>query len=140
MSYPYPIETLKHWYVTIVGGQSVELKPGYIGVRKEALAENTDIIPYEDKVLISKLEDNKITPLFTKRYFTVVPLDENSPDASSKSPMGEVVLPLQDKKQCMEFKVGDSVIINNVMSQRHSGFVHTIDMLIRRSRINYKDN
>ncbi len=140
--YPYPVETLKHWYVTIVGGKSAELKPGHIGVKKEALAENTDIVPYEDKVLLSRLENNKIQPLFTKKYFTVVPLDENSPDASSKSPMGEVVLPLQEKKS-EQFKVGDAVILNNVMSQRLSGLARTMDLLIKKRSglcIEYGDN
>jgi hypothetical protein len=135
--YPYPVETLKHWYVTIVGGQSCDLKPTQIGVNKEALAENTNIVPYEDNVLISKLE-GKGMPLFTKKYFTVVPLDEASADASSKSPKGEVVLPVQDNdrkhgNQIEQFKVGKPVILNNVLSQRYSfGFVHALDRLIKR--------
>ncbi len=146
--YPYPVETLKHWYVTIVGGQSIDLKPNQVGVNRDALAKNTDIVPYEDSILISKLE-GKSMPLFTKRYFTVVPLDEASPDASSKSPKGEVVLPVQDRKQrdCFlePLEVGEPVILNNVLSQRyHYGFANVLNRLIKkRSRlpsIEYKDN
>ncbi len=134
--YPYPVETLKHWYVTIVGGQSTDLKPDQIGVNREALAKNTNIVPYEDNVFISKLE-GRGTPLITKNYFTVIPLDETSPDASSKSPKGEVVLPVQDKKQRNWFleplEVGEPVILNNVLSQRYySGFVHALDRLIKK--------
>ena len=135
--YPYPVETLKHWYVTIIGGQSLDLKANQIGVNKEALAENTDIVPYEDSVLISKLEGGKTRPLLVKSYYTVVPLDENSPDASIKSPNGEVVLPVLDRKQKSWFleplKVGEPVILNNVMSQRFPyGFAGALDRLIKR--------
>jgi hypothetical protein len=55
---------IKHWYVTVVGGMSADLKSNQVGVNMEALAENTDIVP----------------------------LDEKSPDASLKSPIGEVGL------------------------------------------------
>lgn len=147
--YPYPVETLKHWYVTIVGGQSTDLKPGYIGVNSEALAENTNITPYEDNVLISKLEDSRVQPLFTKNYFTVVPLDNRSPDASSQSPNGEVVFSIEDRKRknwsLEPIEVGDSVILNNVLSQRFPrGFVYGLDRLIKRrsgqSSLEYRDN
>lgn len=147
--YPYPVETLKHWYVTIVGGQSTELKPNQLGVNREALAENTDIVPYEDNVLVSKLENNRPQPLFAKEYFTVVPLDETSPDASSKSPKGEVVLPVLPKKQrswlLEPLRIGEPVILNNVLSQRFlRGFVRSLDGLLKKSSgqpsIEYRDN
>ncbi len=149
--YPYPVETLKHWYVTVVGGESADLKPTQIGVNMEALAENTDIVPYKDTVLITKLE-GKITPVLTKKYFTVVPLDEKSPDASSKSPMGEVVLPVQEpgkdrkKEWFLEpFEIGESVILNNVLSQRYPNrLVNFMDRFIKSRSgmpfIEYDDN
>ncbi len=132
--YPYPVETLKHWYVTVVGGQSFDLKPNQIGVNKEALAENTDIVPYEDSVLISKLEGRR-TPIVTKKYFTVVPLDTALPDASSKSPNGEVVLPVPDIKQrkLCAFEVGDQVILNNVLRQMNlCGFANALERLLKK--------
>ena len=147
--YRYPVETLKHWYVTVVGGESCDLKPDQVGVNKEALAKNTNIVPYEDSVLISKLESSRPRPLVTKKYFTVVPLDETSPDASMKSPQGEVVLPLLNKKRKKWFleplRVGEPVILNNVLSQRFDhGFVHVLDRLIRKKSgqpsIEYRDN
>jgi hypothetical protein len=147
--YPYPVETLKHWYVTIVGGQSKDLKPNQIGVNREALAENTDIVPYEDGVLISKLENSRPQPLFTKSYYTVVPLDDTSPDASSKSPKGEAVLPAPDREQrnwfLEPFKIGEPVILNNVLSQRYPyGFVNSLNRLLRKRSgyplIEYVDN
>ncbi len=137
--YPYPVETLKHWYVTVVGGQSFDLKPNQIGVNKDALAENTDIVPYEDSVLISKLE-GRGAPIVTKKYFTVVPLGTASPDASSKSPNGEVVLPVLDIKErtWCAFEVGDQVILNNVLSQRNlCGFANALDRLLKKKSGNH---
>lgn len=133
MNYPYPVETLKHWYVTIVGGQSQDLKPCEVGVNRNALAENTDIVPYEDAVLISKLEGSS-TPLFRKRYFTVIPLNKDSPDAC-KSPGGEVVLPVLDRRKSRysPLVVGEPVILNNVLSRRHNpGFARIMDRHIKR--------
>jgi hypothetical protein len=46
--YIYPIERLRHWYVTPIGGQSKDLKPGEIGLNREALANNTDLVLYLD--------------------------------------------------------------------------------------------
>lgn len=118
--FPYPVETVKHWYVTVVGGQSSDLKPNQIGVNMGALAENTDIVPNEDTVMISKLEGRGM-PLLIKKYFTVVPLDENSPDALLKSPIGEVVLSAQVRKEWFlePIKIGESVVLNNVLSQKY---------------------
>jgi len=146
--YPYPVETLKNWYVTLVGGQSRDLKPGQIGLNQEALAENTELVPYRDRVLVSKLEGGRIQPLFTKKYFTVVPLDEASPDALSKSPKGEAVLPRQERKRnrfLEPFQVGDTVILNSVLSQRFpEGFVRRFDGLIQKRSgmpsLKYGDN
>jgi hypothetical protein len=123
-NYPYPIETLKHWYVTPIGGQSIDLKPGQIGLNREALADNTDLVPYQDRVSLSKLDGTGSQPLFVKKYFEVVPLNKACPDALSKSLKGEAVLPQQQevnhKKGFMEpFQVGEFVILNGVLSQRY---------------------
>ncbi len=144
--YPYPVETIKHWYVTVVGGQSADLKPNQVGVNIEALAENTDIVPNEDTVMISKLEGRGM-PLLMKKYFTVVPLDEHSPDALLKSPIGEVVFPSQIKKEWFlePVEIGESVVLNNVLSQRYPNrLVNYMDRFIKRRSgmpsIEYDDN
>lgn len=144
--YPYPVETVKHWYVTVVGGQSSDLKPNQVGVNMEALAENTDIVPNEDTVMISKLEGRGM-PLLIKKYFTVVPLDENSPDALLKSPIGEVVLSAQVRKEWfMEpIKIGESVVLNNVLNQKYPNrLVNFMDRFIKSRSgmpyIEYNDN
>ncbi len=141
--YPYPVETVKHWYVTVVGGQSSDLKPNQVGVNMEALAENTDIVPNEDMVMISKMEGRRV-PLLIKKYFTVVPLDENSPDALLKSPIGEVVLSAQVKREWFlePIEIGESVILNNVLSQKYPNrIVNFMDRFIKsRSGMPYIEN
>ncbi len=144
--YPYPVETIKHWYVTVVGGQSLDLKPNQVGVNMEALAENTDIVPNEDTVMISKLEGRGM-PLLIKKYFTVVPLDENSPDALMKSPIGEVVLSAKVKIEWFldSIEIGETVVLNNVLSQKYPNrLVNFMDRFIKsRSKmpyIEYNDN
>ncbi len=122
VGYPFPIETLKHWYVAPIGGLSTNLNPGQIGLNKEALANNTDLVPYQDRVLLSKLDDMSPRPLFARKYFEVVPLDRTRPDALAKSPEGEAVLPYQieEKNSSFEsFQVGEYVILNGVLSQRY---------------------
>lgn len=144
--YPYPVETVKHWYVTVVGGQSSDLRPNQVGVNMGALAENTDIVPNEDTVMISKLEGRGM-PLLIKKYFTVVPLDENSPDALLKSPIGEVVLSAQVRKEWFlePIKIGESVVLNNVLSQKYPNrIVNFMDRFIKGMSgmpyIEYDDN
>jgi hypothetical protein len=121
--FPYPIETLKHWYVTPIGGISADLKPGQIGLNREALADNTDLVPFQDRVSLSLLDGGESLPLFAKKYFEVVALDKTWPDALSKSPKGEAVLPSRDERQKIgfmkPFPVGAFVILNGVLSQRY---------------------
>lgn len=129
LTYPYPIETLRHWYVTPVGGRSPELEPGELGLNREAIVENTDLIPFEDRVLLSRLEGGSPRPLFARRYFRIVPLDRSKPDALSKSPRGEAILP--DNETC-PIKVGEMVVINSVLSRVQTrGLPSIIDRMIR---------
>jgi hypothetical protein len=124
--YSYPVETLRHWYVAPIGGQSPDLGQDQIGLNREALANNTDLIPFEDRVSISRLDGGGCCPmpLFMKKFFQVVALDRKSKDALSKSPNGEVVLPKDEGKQKSEvsvqpFVIGELVILNGVLSQRY---------------------
>lgn len=120
--YPYPVETLKHWYVTPLGGQSRDLKPGQVGLNKEALADNTDLVPYQDRVSISRLDGGGSTPLFAKKHFEVVALDKSCRDALSKSPNGEAVFPCREavpeNRDAERFQVGELLVLNGVLSQR----------------------
>ncbi|MCQ8903950.1 MAG: hypothetical protein NQU42_07660 [Methanothrix sp.] len=131
LTYPYPIETLRHWYVTPVGGRSSELDPGEVGLNREAIVENTDLIPFEDRVLLSRLEGGSSRPLFARKYFRIVPLDRSKPDALSKSPLGEAILPASDD-ETERIKIGEMVVINSVLSRVHTrGIASSIDRMIR---------
>jgi hypothetical protein len=116
--YTYPIETLKHWYVTPIGGLSTDLEPGQIGINRDAIAGNTDLVPYQDRVFLSKLDGERSRPLFARKYFDIVPLDGRCPDALLKSSNGEAVLPQEDILE-KKLHIGESVILNGVISQRY---------------------
>ncbi|MEM2934441.1 MAG: hypothetical protein QXL78_05895 [Methanocellales archaeon] len=117
VSYPWPVETLRGWYVAPVGGYSRELSWNEIGINRQALFQNTDLRPYLDRVIISKLEGSGILPLFMREQFLVVPLTEAYPEAYSKSRIGEVVLPSRKKNRLMELKIGEEVIINSAINE-----------------------
>jgi hypothetical protein len=116
VSYPWPLETLRGWYVAPVGGYSRELSMNEIGINRQALFQNTELRPYLDRVIISKLEGGGILPLFMRQQFLVVPLTEVYPDAYSKSRSGEIVLPAGKKDRLMELKIGEEVIINSAVN------------------------
>lgn len=114
-----------------MGGRSSELEPGELGLNREAIVENTDLIPFEDRVLISRLDGDRTRPLFARKYFRVIPLDRSKPDALSKSPRGEAILPTSDR-ETGPIKVGEMVVINSVLSRVHArGFPSIIDRMIR---------
>lgn len=115
-----PIEPVKDWYVTFFGGRSVELEPGQIGINRESL-EKTRLTPYVDRVYVRRLSEKKRMPLYLRESFEVVPLDRDKPDAFSKSPMGEAVLPedhgIIRKPVMEELRIKEPVILNSVLSK-----------------------
>jgi len=115
----FPVETLRHWYVTPFGGLSPELSLYQIGINREALEVNTSLDPSLDRVRVTVLGRVR-RPIFFERFFEIVPLDERHPNALRWSPAGEAVLPEGD--QVMRPREsphpGDEVVINNVPSHR----------------------
>src|SRR5947209_18917544 len=91
----FPVETLRHWYVTPFGGMSVELEPFQVGINREALETNTSLDPSMDRVRVTVLGRVR-RPFLLDRFFEVVPLDERHPEALRRSPMGEGVFPEGD--------------------------------------------
>jgi hypothetical protein len=119
---PFPFETLRHWYVTPFGGRSPDLAPGQVGINAEALDRNTDLIPEEDRVLISILGKNTLRPLYTRTTFQVVALDERRPDGLDKSPHGEAVLPEEVawevvKRPYLQPRYGEPLVLNSVATK-----------------------
>lgn len=119
-AFPYPFETLRHWYVAPFGGLSLELRRDQVGIHKEALRSNTELVPHVDRVRISILGENRNRPLLLDADFEVIALDRAWPDAFPKSPCGEVVLPEGEELRppFVELQPGQALILNSVASKR----------------------
>lgn len=119
---PFPLETLRHRYVTPFGGRSEELGTGEVGINAQALTQNTDLVSRQDKVLISVLGPDHPRPLYTKKPYEVVALDERRPDALVRSLQGEAVLPKQPawdvmRQSLLEPTRGEKLVLNGVASR-----------------------
>jgi len=117
----YPQETLRHWYVTPVGGHSPELRLDQVGILAEALLRNTELRPGRDRVRIGVLGTNHARPVLLDGFFEVVPLDASRPDAHRKSPSGEAVLPegheaVRARRTALE--PGVDIVLNGVLARR----------------------
>lgn len=115
----FPVETLRHWYVTPFGGMSPELELFQIGINRDALERNTSLDPETDRVRVTIVGQVR-RPILLDRFFEVVPLDARHPDALTHSPMGEAVFPEGDDvvRPRDSPKPGDEILISNVASQR----------------------
>ena len=89
---PFPIETLRFWYVSPFGGRSTELAADQVGVNRDALTRNTELRP-DDRVTVGLPGADPERPVFFVDTFVVVSLDATRPGAAELSPNGEVVLP-----------------------------------------------
>ena len=121
MALPFPLETLRHWYVTPFGGHSNELSFFQIGIRRAALEANTELDPATDRVRIGLLGQRHPRPYLLDRPFEVVALDETRPEALARSPQGEAVLPEGDEVVRHPFPAlqpGDTVLMNGVAAKR----------------------
>ena len=121
MATPFPLETLRHWYVTPFGGHSNELSFFQVGIRRAALEANTELDPAMDRVRIGLLGRRNPRPFLLDHPFEVVALDETRPEALAQSPRGEAVLPQGDEVVRRPFPAlqpGDTVLINGVAAKR----------------------
>ncbi len=142
----FPVETLRHWYVTPFGGMSVELEPFQVGINREALETNTSLDPSTDRVRVTVLGRVR-RPLVPDRFFEVVPLDERHPEALRRSPMGEAVFPEGDDvfRPRDSPHAGDDVVISSVASQRlglldSDAFAEILQELFRNHRNQEQEN
>lgn len=119
---PYPVETLRHWYVTPFGGHSEDLALGQVGINARALQANTTLVPEQDRVLISLLGRSTHHPLYTRDPFQVVALEPDRPEALTLSPQGEAVLPREEawevvKRPYLQPHQGQPLLLNGVASR-----------------------
>ncbi len=143
----FPVETLRHWYVTPFGGHSPELELFQVGINREALETNTSLDPLTDRVRVTVLGQWR-RPILFDRFFEVVPLDERHLDALLHSPMGEAVLPEADEvlRPRESPQPGDEVVISSVASQRFGllanseAFARIVQELFRRASETNQEN
>ncbi len=95
---------------------------GEVGINARALTQNTDLVSRQDKVLISILGPDHPRPLYTKKPYEVVALDERRPDALLRSLQGEAVLPEGPAWGTMRQPVlgparGEKLVLNGVASR-----------------------
>lgn len=111
---PFPVETIRHWYVAPFGGRSEELEANEVGVNCLALAQNTDLRP-SDRVTVGLVGADPHRPWFLDERFAVVPLDMRTPEAAELSPRGEIVLPRQPfdfvLRPHLQPDIGDAVVL-----------------------------
>jgi hypothetical protein len=119
MKWKLPFQVLRDQYISFFGGWSIELRKNEIGLNSRNLGF-TDIYPYVDKVMVRKFEGKRRLPFLLSKWFTVIPLGRESPDAFSKSPEGEVVLSESGRESinCSDLRKGDLVVLNNVLGKR----------------------
>lgn len=136
----FPIEALRHQYVTPYGGTSPDLGLLQVGIRREAIELNTSLDPELDRVRVSIVGRAHLRPILFDRFYEVVPLDERHPDAVERSPQGEVVFPEGDAvlRRQEPPQIGDEVVLNNVLSSRlgmvpdPEAFAEILQELLRR--------
>jgi len=127
----YPREIISDTYVSKVGGFSSELDKREIGINALALSMNTSIIANETKARL-KFFDEKPTPYFLKRRYTIVGLEEHM-DGFEVSPNGEVVFSEEVKdEKGMGGIEGRGVIINTVESFRIDGDYSAVIRALRK--------
>lgn len=140
---PYPQETLRYWYVTPFGGRSPDLSGDVVGINRSALEQNTDLIPQQDTVVIGILAQTNTRPVFFQRFFVVVGLDESTPDALSKSPNGEAVLPRDSweflRRPCLVEGMQATLILNGSASKLlgpdpRRGLLDAVAKVLRKQR------
>lgn len=118
---PWPVETTRHAYLTVLGGFSEELAEDAIGLHRQALEENTDLVP-GDRVTVTTVDGGQPVPYIKRHAYRLVPLDFETPDAFLHSTEGEAVLPSAVPREghpgLEEARDGVEVVINGVLAAR----------------------
>ncbi len=87
---PFPFETLRLCYVTKFGGVSRDLDRYQVGINSQALTDNTKLVE-TDCVAVGILGKGRPRPYFMEQLYEVMSLSSSTPDAFTKSFMGEAV-------------------------------------------------
>lgn len=118
---PWPVETTRHAYLTVLGGFSEDLAEDAIGLHRQALEENTDLQP-GDRVTIKAIDEGRPIPFVKRPAYRVMPLDFETPDAFLYSTEGQAVLPAAAPREghpgIEGAEDGIELVINGVIAAR----------------------
>jgi hypothetical protein len=117
----WPVETTRFAYMTPFAGFSADLAPGTIGLNRQALTENTELVD-GDQVTLSVFERGRPVPLLARPVFEIVSVDFGTPDAFLRSLEGEALLSADDTRQRLpgleRLESGIRLIVNGVIAAR----------------------
>ena len=132
---PYPIETLRFWYVSPFGGRSEGLASDQVGLNRQALAQNTELEP-NDRVAVGLPGNDPDRPWFFQEQFEIVPLDERH-KAADLSPGGEVVLPERAydfvRRPDLQPRLGEAVVLKATAAKQLADRPEWLAELLRKS-------
>jgi hypothetical protein len=118
---PWPVETTRHAYLTVLGGFSQELPEDAIGLHQQALEENTDLEP-GDVVTVNVVDGGQPVSYIRRPRYRLVPLGFETPDAFVNATEGQAVLPadaVEEPPAGLEKLDGEAeVVINGVIAAR----------------------
>jgi hypothetical protein len=117
---PWPVETTRHAYLTVLGGFSEELPEDALGLHRQALQENTDLEP-GDRVTITTRAEGQPIPYVKRHAYRLIPLDFETPDAYLNATEGQAVLPAAAPQEHVEVEGaegGVELVINGVIAAR----------------------
>lgn len=121
---PWPVETTRYAYLTVLGGFSAELAEDAIGLHRQALEENTDLQP-GDRVTIKTADEGQPVPFIKRPAYRITPLDFEMPDAFLHSTEGQAVLPAAAPREghpgVEDAEDGVELVINGVIAARMRG-------------------
>lgn len=114
------LETLRHQYVVSFAG----FYGGFRGMKlvgiEEDVLKKMDLVPYIDRITVSKFEEKNKMPAFLKEHLTVVPVSEEEFDIDEsllQQELGLAVLP-DDVSICRKLEIGDRIVLNAVLSRK----------------------
>ena len=114
---PFPFETLRLCYVTKFGGVSKDLGRYQVGINSQALTDNTKLVE-ADCVAVGILGKGRTRPYFMEQLYEVMSLSSKTPDAFTKSFMGEAVFSENlnlNRKPFDSLRKGQLIVLSGVL-------------------------
>ncbi|MGD2248738.1 MAG: hypothetical protein PVF58_10060 [Candidatus Methanofastidiosia archaeon] len=114
------LEAVRHQYVVSFAGFYGEFKNKTLVGIEEKVLKKTDLIPYLDRVTISKFESQSRTPAYLREHFTVVPVNEREFSINTsllKQKLGLAFLS-ENVSLSESLEIGDKIVLNAVLAKK----------------------